>query len=164
MMVKVVAAADAAAGAIDAEDHGLDVLVFHGRVDRPLDEAVLAFQDDALDRQDDDLVLGVLLVRDELLLHPRRAVAEQAAAQGQQNEIQEERPANHHHEKREEQPPPESSAGWRGRWIVVGCIAGGAWGATAGCGGGVPSGWGVVDMAFLMGRVRCLFLGIEESD
>ena len=75
VMVEIVAAADAAAGAIDAEDHGLDVLVFHGRVDRPLDEAVLGFQDDTLDRQDDDLVLGSLVVRDEFLLHPRRAVA-----------------------------------------------------------------------------------------
>ena len=60
MMVEVVAAADAAAGAIDAEHHGLDVLVFHRRVDRPLDETVLAFQDDAFDRQDDDLVFALL--------------------------------------------------------------------------------------------------------
>ena len=75
VMIDIIAAADAAAGAIDAEDHGLDVFVFHGRVDGPLDEAVFAFQDDALDRQDDDFVLGVLVVRDEFFLHPRSAVA-----------------------------------------------------------------------------------------
>ena len=119
-MVDVIAAADAAAGAIDAEDHGLDVLVFHGRVDRPLDEAVFAFRNDALDRQDDDLVLRVLVVRDELLLHPRSAVHEQTAADGEQKEIQEERSANYQHEEREEQSSPKSSAGgWRRR-IVVG--------------------------------------------
>ena len=151
VMVKVVAAADAAAGAIDAEDHGLDVLVFHGRVDRPLDEAVLAFLDDALDRQDDDLVLPRSGRARRTSPAPAECVPEQTAAHGEQNEIQEKRPADHQHEKREEQSPPESSAGgWRRRIVEgapgrsrLGCNGRLRWRCPFGMGGsrhGIPRG------------------------
>ena len=159
VMVKIIAAADAAAGAIDAEHHGLDVLVFHGRVDRPLDEAVLALQDDALDRQDDDLVLRRSGRARRTSPAPAAVPSpSRLALRAEQNEIQEERPAKHHHEQGEEQPPPESPAGGRRRRIVrarrgsrLGRNGRLRWRCPFGMGGGrhgIPRGPSVVCYAF----------------
>ena len=85
----------------------LTLLVLHRRVDRPLDESVLAFQDDALDGQDGDLVLGVGIVRDELFLHA--AFAQQNCRQPRQHEVHEQRAEEDQHEEREKQPPKKSA-------------------------------------------------------
>ena len=94
VMVDVVAAADAAAGLSTRRTTALTCSSFMAvsiaRLTKPSSLSRMI----ALDRQDDDLVLGDLLVRDEFLLHPRSAVRQQAAADGQQDEIQEERPAD----------------------------------------------------------------------
>ena len=108
VMVDKIASGHAAAWGIDAEDHGLDVFVLHGGVDRAFDEAVLGLHDDALDGNDGDLVLGVGVVRDEFLLHA--AFAHEACDQPRHHEVHEQRADEDQHEKREEQPPPKAAA------------------------------------------------------
>ena len=57
-MIEIIAGGDAAAGAVDAEDDGLDGLVLGGLFDLFVDVAEQPFEEDAVDLDDGDLVAG----------------------------------------------------------------------------------------------------------
>ena len=110
-MVDVIAAADAAAGRIDAEHDGLDVLVRRDAVDLPLHEAVVAFEDDAFHGDDGHLVGRP--VDCGRRISPGRGSPSRAAHAdpGQQHQVQEHGAEKGQDENRHQQPLPKAAAG-----------------------------------------------------